>query len=127
MSKRKKHLTAKLGAYFAARKDGYGLGEALKAAGQAAVAQSSKEWRLKALTQLASYIGWRRQYAVPEFTMDAFRRDRGCYIGDPPHHNAWGALPRVACARGLMRDTGRTAKANRAAARARMVKLWEPA
>lgn len=103
-------------------------GEYLKQQGQARAAdRTGYAWREQALYFLSLYtIPLRDGYGgSDEFTMDDFRtyaEARG--LCQPASLNAWGALPRSAVARGMIRATGEYAKAARVEARARRVAVW---
>lgn len=101
-------------------------GQALKDAGMAATLElEPAEWLELALDRLAAYAAER---AVPTFLAEDFRRfwaDSG--RPEPHSHKVWGALFNHVAKQGLIRATGRYAKAKSAKTHGHPVMVWERA
>jgi len=99
-------------------------GETRKAQGQSrALRRAGSAWLNRALAELKTWLG--AQYLawnLTTVTMDAFRTTSCC--PEPPHPNAWGALPRAAVRAGLIQPSLLTQKAKRLKAHARRVQVW---
>ena len=101
------------------------IGEYLKTKGQNKAEANSGEWKYAALILLRRFIDKLRGEGVRDFTFDEFRTwALGRELDDPPHLNAWGALPRKAVAEGLIQPTDNMRKAQRVDAHARLVRVW---
>jgi hypothetical protein len=99
-----------------------------KEAGQsAAIARTGEDWTCAAIVALRRYIEARRRLlASPEFTTEEFRvwaTEYG-HLDEPASVNAWGAIPRLARAAGLIEWTGRTVEARRRESHARLIRIW---
>jgi hypothetical protein len=57
------------------------------------------EWTAAVLAELEAWIAARREQGYTEMTFEQFRHDA---IAVPHSHKAWGSLPRLACAAGLI-------------------------
>lgn len=106
----------------------------LKEAGQKlALEHSGLPWLDQAMKALRLYCNLLKRRAYrgedsPEFTMEEFRVYviEGKMLPEPKSLNAWGALPRVAVAEGLIEFTGEVTNAFRPKSHGRLVKVWRP-
>lgn len=85
------------------------VGQQLKLAGQGAAlanAGAGSDWKGDALFALRLFLSLKGDDDT--FAMEDFRRWAidGRYLAEPAHHNAWGAIPRVAAAQGMCVWTG---------------------
>lgn len=80
-------------------------------------------WLDMALAKFKSFCTLRYiESATSAVTFDQFRASGQC--PEPPHHNAWGALPKLACKAGYITATDAYTKASRPEAHARRVRVW---
>ncbi len=104
-------------------------GQRLKEHGQQlALFNAGQDWLDQTIENLKAFCKVRKELGQPEFRFEEFRaaaQERGWAL--PASHKAWGSLPRVAAKRGLIRPTGRYAKATSAATHAHPVAIWEAA
>lgn len=97
-------------------------GEQLKREGQDKMQRIASGWLGMALDKLKEYLTYRYSEGKIVMDFDSFRASLQC--SEPPHPNAWGALPRAAARAGFINATNYTVKADRPAAHARRVRLW---
>jgi hypothetical protein len=76
----------------------------------------SEEWKRRGLTEIR-----RLAETQDEITSD----DVHPLIGEPPHHNQWGALFSEAGKRSIIRRTGRIQRSKRPLAKGRQIQIWE--
>ena len=57
------------------------------------------EWTAAVLVELEAWIATRRAQGFTEMTFEQFRHDA---VSQPHSFKAWGSLPRLACAAGLI-------------------------
>lgn len=95
-------------------------GEELRDAGLDLVLENeAEEWRAAALACVSSVASRLRWLSIHDVRRECERAG----IGEPHHHNVWGALLRSA--KGVVRHTGATVKNPSPSAHARTVGLWE--
>ena len=78
---------------------------------------SCEEWKCQGLIEL------RR---LAEFQDEITSDDLHPLIGEPLHHNQWGALLLEAGKQGIIRRTGRIKRSTRPLAKGRQIQIWEP-
>jgi hypothetical protein len=100
-------------------------GDQLKAEGQAkAVKHAGSAWLDGAVARFRSYCYRAYCEGAADVTVDSFRLYSNPLL-EPPNPSAWGALPRAACKAGFIKPTDRIEKAQRTAAQARVVRVWD--
>jgi hypothetical protein len=101
-------------------------GQKLKESGQQlALFNAGQVWLDQTIENMKTFCKVRKEIGRPEFRFEEFRKvanERGWPL--PSTHKAWGSLPRVAVKHGLIRPTGRYAKATSAATHAHPVAIW---
>ncbi|MEN6641030.1 MAG: hypothetical protein ABFE08_01155 [Armatimonadia bacterium] len=98
-------------------------GQELKEQGQdLALEHAGQDWQQQALEYLQQYVAIKRAepFAIEDFR--AFAVTRG--LPQPATHKAWGAFPRLAVKRGLIRSTETYRKARSPRTHAHPVLLW---
>ena len=101
----------------------YGRGaEEARDAALEQVADNAEPWTERAIR----YLTWLRATASLQhpFTGEDMRWYVDAYVGPPHHHNAYGALTRIAIRRGLIRPTGQWTKMQSMRSHARQTPLY---
>jgi len=90
-----------------------------------AARKAGKLWQENALVALERFIRVSQGDVTGDFTFEDFRT--WCQVQsmlEPDSLCAWGALPAVACKRGMCEWTGRVTTATRPASHGRLIKVW---
>lgn len=87
------------------------------------VSENAEDWFTKATSALPTIIGM----MPPEFSPEELRTAVSSVVGDPHHHNAWGALTNTAVRRKLMVATGQLRQNRKKESHARVVRLYRAA
>lgn len=99
-----------------------------KEAGQnAALARAGEEWTIAAVSALRLYIDARRRMELgDEFDCEQFRvwATAQGRLQEPESANAWGSVPKIAVAAGMIEPTGRVRETKRPAAHSRLIRIW---
>lgn len=97
-------------------------GQELKEQGQSlALEHAGERWQAHALEHLQRFVAGRREpFAIEDFRSYALANG----LPQPVTHKAWGAFPKVAAKRGLIRSTDTYRKARSARTHAHPVLLW---
>jgi len=101
-------------------------GQVLKKQGQQlALFNAGRDWIEQTLDRFAEFCKSRKADGQPEFRFEEFR-DMVIQRGwpEPASHKAWGALPRAAVKRRLIRATNRYEPAQSRATHAHPVRVW---
>lgn len=92
---------------------------------QLALFNAGTLWVDQTIANLKAFCKVRKEIGQPEFRFEEFRQvaqERGWPL--PASYKAWGALPRLAVKRRLIRPTGRYERAQSAATHAHPVAVW---
>ena len=84
------------------------------------VSENSEEWFPKAVAALPTIVGM----MPPEFSPEELRTAMSGVIGNPHHHNAWGALTNTAVRRKLIVPTGNWGQNRKKESHARVTRLY---
>jgi hypothetical protein len=85
------------------------------------MANAGQEWQTKALTRLRWYSAWRHPDG---FIAEEFRTSLGADYEPPHHHNAWGALFRIAAQQGWLEMTNTIRSMSTVRSHARKSPVW---
>jgi hypothetical protein len=101
-------------------------GLALKERGQEiALFHSGEDWVSYILEKLRAFCKARKELGMPVFRFEEFREVADITGWElPKSHKAWGALPALACRRGLIRWTGQHVPAKSRKTHGHYVKTW---
>lgn len=97
---------------------------------QLALFNAGESWVNQSIDLLKSFCELRKSTRQPAFRFEEFVsviKIGGPIHGwtQPPSPNAYGALPRIACKRGLIRFTGQYENAQSPKTKSHPVKIWE--
>ncbi len=86
----------------------------------AEIGEHGDGWAYSAIAALRTYIITHPSFIGEEFRLWAAER-----VGQPHHHNAWGAVMRVAAQMGIIRMTDRQRPTTTKRSHARRSPVWE--